>query len=85
MNRKEIKTILSCAGNIQNLKVGDMIMIPYVSNRLKITPEYAKQLLNEIASMGYLRYDEGGIDPISKMGRIAGWHYTSEGITLLHE
>ena len=83
MNKQDIIKYLSCAKHADGVKIGDMITPHHLTTKYQIPFPAAKKILEEIAELGYLDYDEGGVDPRSKMQRLRGWHINNKGIELL--
>lgn len=68
------KQILSCVGSHLEVRVGDIIMLQQVVDRLKIGSQQAQRLLSELGQRGFLLYEEGN------GGKISGWHFTKQGV-----
>lgn len=78
--------ILSCIpGYPNNVKVGDCIKPQHVAAGLDILIPYAKEILEDLTTRGFLVYDEGKSAGNGSLGRIPGWHITKLGLTILYK
>lgn len=81
MDNKDIYTVLTVLN--QDVREGDIIMLQHL-NRLGLNTREARIILNQIAEIGYLQYEEKSVDEHG-FNKGEYWRITSNGIKFIKE